>query len=429
MRGTRGLRRGQFELRYRVGEGRAREVNQRVSVRLEPGLREADVGVNGEERVHDGRVVHGAATADDDLQCLALGEGAPVRAVGGQRVVAVHDAHDAGADRNRLAGEAVRVARTVPVLVVVADNRRDGVREINLREDARADGRVQLHALVFGRGQLAGLVQDELWNRELPHVVKKRSRLDRLHQRLVGDAQPFGKGHGVGLHPADVAVGDLILRVDGHRQRLDGRQVEPVQLPEVLVRVLHAGCRRAEGQVRDEQQRPDHGKSREVFGTFEEPEVLHVPHGKLDRQHQPQGRRRHRVQSRPQEVAAPQAVRRRTRVERHGKSGEPAVDEEVARTHRQRGEQQRGKPRGAARQRHRLDRQKPEEQGARDGDRDGRLCQVEAVPPRLLVTPSPGDQQAVDGQGHHARREAEQEHLREHERFGDIEACQDAGDL
>ena len=36
----------------------------------------------------------------------------------------------------------------------------------------------------------------------------------------------FASAHGVGLNPPDVAVRDLVLRVDGHRQGLDGREVQ-----------------------------------------------------------------------------------------------------------------------------------------------------------------------------------------------------------
>ena len=62
---------------------------------------------------------------------------------------------------------------------------------------------------------------------------------------------------GLRLHAADVAVRHLVLRVDRHRQALDGRQVQSIELGEVPVRVFTAPDTAAEGGVEEHDQR-DH---------------------------------------------------------------------------------------------------------------------------------------------------------------------------
>ena len=70
---------------------------------------------------------------------LVVRSGAPVRPAERDRVVGVGDGHDPGAERDLLAGQAVRVAGAVPALVVVPDDRREQLRRLERLADAPAD--------------------------------------------------------------------------------------------------------------------------------------------------------------------------------------------------------------------------------------------------------------------------------------------------
>ena len=62
----------------------------------------------------------------------------PVRTIGGQRIEAVDNGKNSGAERNFGADETVGIAAAVPLLVMVADDRHDWIREIDGRENAGA---------------------------------------------------------------------------------------------------------------------------------------------------------------------------------------------------------------------------------------------------------------------------------------------------
>ncbi len=129
------------------------------------------------------------APLDEDRDRLLVRQLAAVGTIRGERVEAVDDGEDAGADRDVLAGDAVRVPAAVPALVVAAHDRHDGKREIDEREDVRAHVHVFLHLLELGVGEPAGLVEDALGHGELAGVVQQRGGLDRLERRLVADAE------------------------------------------------------------------------------------------------------------------------------------------------------------------------------------------------------------------------------------------------
>ena len=58
------------------------------------------------------------------------------------------------------------------------------------------------------------------------------------------DLQLARQRRGVGLHPPDVAVRDVVLGVDRHRQRLDRRVVQPIDLRDVPAGVFQPSERR-----------------------------------------------------------------------------------------------------------------------------------------------------------------------------------------
>ena len=70
-----------------------------------------------------------------------------------------------------------------------------------------------------------GLFRSVLRNCKFTHVMKEGGGLDRLNQGNVFDAEMPRESDGVLLDSANVAVCDLVLRVDCHRQRFDSRNV------------------------------------------------------------------------------------------------------------------------------------------------------------------------------------------------------------
>ncbi len=151
-----------------------------------------------------------------------------------------------------------RIAAAVPVLVVRAHDRHDGVGEVDRRQDVGADVDVQLHLLELGRRQLARLVEDVLRHRQFSGVVQQRGGVDGLEGVGVVDAEGAGETDGEALDAADVIVGDAVLGLDGGGQGFDGRQVEPVHPLDVQLRIAQPTKNRTERHVEDDDQR-DHG--------------------------------------------------------------------------------------------------------------------------------------------------------------------------
>ena len=87
------------------------------------------------------------------------------------RVEHLGDEDDARAERDVLAGEAVRIPRAVPALVVVQHPVGDRI-DAEALEHAVADLRVPLNDEPLGVRQRAGLAQDLLGDRELAEVVQ-----------------------------------------------------------------------------------------------------------------------------------------------------------------------------------------------------------------------------------------------------------------
>ena len=160
--------------------------------------------------------------------------------------------------------DAVRVATAVPILMVMADDRHDRIREVDRRKNLGADRRMELHLLEFGRRELAGLVQDVLGDGDLAGIVQQRRRFDRLEQRFVGDLEFARERHRGDLDAADVAVRDFVLGIDGGCERLDGRQIEAVERGDMPLGVFRAPERRLQGEVEDDQHRRDEQERRQA---------------------------------------------------------------------------------------------------------------------------------------------------------------------
>ena len=273
--------------------------------------------VRRDECVDDRRIVHGPATLQQDGDRGLVRHARSIRAVRRQCVETVDDRQDAGANRDVGSTDSVGVPRAVPVLVVMPHDRDHGIGKVDRGENLRADRRVQLHLLEFGGRQLARLVEDVLGHRDLPGVVQQRSGFDRFERLLVGDADFARQSHRGGLHASDVAVRHLVLGIDRGRQRLDGREIHPIEFLDVSLRVLQPAERRSHRQIRNQQQRQDERDDAEV----------HLP----ERHDEEKGDRRACGIRRRQwhEVLAPHAKRAAAALGRNDGSRETAVYEEI----------------------------------------------------------------------------------------------------
>ena len=134
---------------------------------------------------------------------------------------------------------------------------------------------------------------------------------------VVCNPQRAGQPGRVRLNPADVVVGDVVFRVDRHRERLDSGQVQPVDLAEVPLRIFGAAERRAEREVKHREQR-QHDDDRH------EARLL-----KQQNQTERDRRRGEIAQRQPLEMPAPDLNRRLPGVESHGHRGQTRVQREV----------------------------------------------------------------------------------------------------
>src|SRR5256885_16971479 len=97
------------------------------------------------DEVRDDRgVVHLAAALTQNPQSVGVRQLRTVRPIRRERVEAIDDREDPGADRNRLALQSRWISSPVPVLVVMPHDRYYGVREIDRCQNVSADGRVAL---------------------------------------------------------------------------------------------------------------------------------------------------------------------------------------------------------------------------------------------------------------------------------------------
>ena len=118
----------------------------------------------------------------------------PVDARMRERVVDVGDRDDAGSGWNRGAGEATRIAASVPALVVMQG---DAARQAHpgagfAVEQQRADHGVGLDDLALDRIERARLREDAMRHRELADVVHRGGKLQGV-PLLLGPAHLRGE--------------------------------------------------------------------------------------------------------------------------------------------------------------------------------------------------------------------------------------------
>ena len=121
--------------------------------------------------------------------------------------------------------------------MVMPNDRHHGIRKPNRRQEVGPDVCVSLHGLELCRRKLPRLVQDVLRYRQLPHVMEQGSRLDRLELRRLCYAKSLREFNRIDLNTSDMAMCDLILRVDCHRQRFDSGQIKIIDLGDVSIRI------------------------------------------------------------------------------------------------------------------------------------------------------------------------------------------------
>ena len=132
----------------------------------------AQLRQNLQERFDDPRIECLARLLFDQRRRRFGGDGLVIRPVGGQRIVELDDAQYARPERHLLALAAGRIAVAVPALVMIQDERRDGLRKRHRGDDFGADLRMNADLLkllgrertrlgenVLGYGQLADVVQ------------------------------------------------------------------------------------------------------------------------------------------------------------------------------------------------------------------------------------------------------------------------------
>ena len=117
--------RGAVKLAGSARDGAGMQVRRLVRDRLEVAYRDA------QERVRDEGVELTATAPRDLAACLGDIHRAPVGTVARHRVERVGHGEDARAQRDRVAGEAVRIALAVLALVMVADDACDVGEERN----------------------------------------------------------------------------------------------------------------------------------------------------------------------------------------------------------------------------------------------------------------------------------------------------------
>ncbi len=104
-----------------------------------------------------------------------MGQARSIGARRGERVIDIGDAQDASRERDLLARESVRIARAVPALVVIADDRANVPGKVDVGDELESRLGMPLHELPFYRGELARIVQNLGRHYDITYVVQQRA--------------------------------------------------------------------------------------------------------------------------------------------------------------------------------------------------------------------------------------------------------------
>src|SRR4026208_457995 len=94
--------------------------------------------------------------------------------------------------------------------------------------------------------------------------MKKCGSLDSLDQPFISDSNLLCPSRRLRLNSSYMAVRHLILCVDRHRQRFNGRQIQGVELFNVLVCIFDALHRCLESEVQDQKKWDDYRNEPEI---------------------------------------------------------------------------------------------------------------------------------------------------------------------
>src|SRR2546430_3613171 len=111
----------------------------------------------------------------------------------GDRVEGITCVHDPRSDRNHFPFQSVGIASAVPPLVVMMDDLGNLSLFRVFGKNLSAFNRVRLDDFVFLGGQLSGLEENRVGDRDLPQVVQNPPDSDRV-AFLVGKAEQAGHG-------------------------------------------------------------------------------------------------------------------------------------------------------------------------------------------------------------------------------------------
>src|SRR5262249_54542482 len=89
-----------------------------------------------------------------------------------QSVVDVNNLEHARKDWDVMALESIRISGTVPILVVVADDRQHFAKRLQRLTDGLAVSRMPLHHIPLFRSELAAFLQDLIWNFNFAQIMQ-----------------------------------------------------------------------------------------------------------------------------------------------------------------------------------------------------------------------------------------------------------------
>ena len=158
----------------------------------------------------------------------------PIRPLGGHRLEGVGHVEDPGELRDLVADQAVRIARAVVPLVVVANDRQLRGELRDRRDDLGAEHRMGVHHHPLVARQPVLLLEDAVGHADLADVVEEAAPLEGLELRLR-DVHLLADVDGDRLHPMAVLAGERIPLVDGPGQRPDGLGEHLAHLDESVV--------------------------------------------------------------------------------------------------------------------------------------------------------------------------------------------------
>src|SRR5437667_2972207 len=180
-----------------------------------------------------GKLAHGLDEQGNDVgvklsvaAALEFGEGFGggagffVGAIAGEGVGGGGGGEDARAEWNLVPGHSVRIGRAVEEFVVVADHSADTGEGSQGFENSCAEVDVRLHGFPLVGIERAALVEDGFGDGHLADVVENAGEANLVDFGVV-HAQGFGDERRVGGNFLRVALGVVVLGVDGEGQRSD----------------------------------------------------------------------------------------------------------------------------------------------------------------------------------------------------------------